>query len=63
VPQKLEQLFIDYFPFLVIAAFLWTFGNMAYMLWRRSIRGPHFPHRNTVNILFEERWTSGSSHK
>lgn len=33
------------------------------MLWRRKIRGPHFPNRSEVNILFEERWTSGSSHK
>ncbi len=36
---------------------------MGYMLWRRKIRGPHFPYRNEVNILFEERWTSGRSHK
>ena len=36
---------------------------MAFMLWRRKVRGPHFPARDEVNILFEERWTSGNSNK
>jgi hypothetical protein len=33
------------------------------MLWRRKVHGPQFPSRDDVNVLFEERWTSGSSHK
>jgi len=63
VPQQLEQILIAVFPFLVVGAFLWVFVCTVFMLWRRKIRGPHFPDRSEVNILFEERWTSGSSHK
>lgn len=63
MPQQLEQILIALFPFLLIGAFLWVFGWMAFMLWRRKIRGPHFPDRSEVNILFEERWTSGRSHR
>lgn len=48
---------------LFVGAFLWVFGCMAFMLWRRKNREPHFPDRDEVNILFEEHWTSGNSHK
>jgi hypothetical protein len=59
----LQDFLIAIFPFLFVGGFLWVIGCMAFMLWRRKTRGPHFPDRNDVNILFEERWTSGSSHK
>jgi hypothetical protein len=63
VLQQLQKALTDYFPFFVIASFLWAFGCMAFMIWRRKVRGPYFPNRSEVNILFEERWTSGSSNK
>jgi hypothetical protein len=36
---------------------------MAFMLWRRKVRGPRFPDRREVNVLFDERWTTGRSLK
>jgi len=63
LPQQFQQLLIDIFPFLLVGAVVWVIGCMAFTLWRRKIHGLHFPDRNDVNILFEERWTSGNSHK
>jgi len=63
MPQQFQQLLIGIFPFLLVGAVVWVIGALAFTLWRRRIHGLHFPDRNDVNILFEERWTSGRSHK
>jgi hypothetical protein len=63
MPQQFQQILILVFPFLFVGAVCWVFAGMVLMLWRRRAHGPHFPDRNEVNILFEERWTSGCSHK
>lgn len=63
MPQQLEQFLTGVFPFLFVAAFVWVFGCIAFMLWRHKARGVRFPNRNDVNVLFEERWASGRSYK
>jgi hypothetical protein len=63
MPQWMQQFVRDNFLLLWAAAVAWCVGGMAFMLWRRRVRGPHFPDRDQVNILFEERWTSGRSFK
>ncbi len=47
----------------VALAFLWVFGSFGMRWYRRAKRGSLFPERDSVNIRFEERWTSGRSHK
>lgn len=63
MPQWLQQFIRDNFLLLWAAAVAWCIGGMAFLLWRRSRRGPHFPSRDEVNVLFEEKWTSGRSCK
>jgi hypothetical protein len=63
LPEQLQQFLIAVFPFVFVGALLWVVGCMAFVLWRRKIHGPHFPEHNKVNVLFEEIWTSGNSHK
>jgi hypothetical protein len=63
MPQWMQQFVRDNFLLLWTAGVVWSVGAMAFMLWRRSRRGPHFPSRNEVNVLFEEKWTSGRSCK
>jgi hypothetical protein len=63
MPQKFQQFLNDNFAYLFVGAFLWSSFCIAFMLWRRKIRGPHFPDFTTENVLFEERRTSGCSHK
>lgn len=41
----------------------WGVAAMAFLLWRRKVHGPHFPARDEVHVLFDERWTSGRSFK
>jgi hypothetical protein len=41
---------------------LWVCGCMAYMLWRRSHLGPHFPPISAVRVLFREDFASGRSY-
>ena len=61
--QQLQKVLSEAFRYLVIVAFVWAFGYMAFMFWRRRSHGPRLQNRNDANTLFEERWTSGSSHK
>ncbi|HJS07234.1 MAG TPA: hypothetical protein VJ809_06220 [Pirellulales bacterium] len=61
--QWLQQVIRDNFLLLWAAAVAWCIGGMAFLLWRRSRRGPHFPDRDEVNVLFKEKWTSGRSCK
>lgn len=63
MPPQFQQVFWKGFPFLFAAAVVWNICAFTFLLWRRKVRGPHFPRRNEVNILFEERWTSGRSFK
>jgi len=59
----MHQWILDHFFWLYLGSVAWCVGGMTYMLWRRKIRGPHFPSRDQVNVLFDERWTSGRSLK
>jgi hypothetical protein len=61
--QWLQQFIQNNFLLIWAAAVAWSVAAMAFMLWRRSRRGPHFPDRDDVHVLFEETWTSGRSYK
>ena len=43
-----------------LVAFAWV-ATFAVLAWRRRRRHPPFPPRESVTVLFEERWTSGRS--
>lgn len=60
---NIDRFIRDNFFLFFALAFVWSAGCMAFMLWRRSRRGPHFPSLDTVNVLFRERFASASSHK
>jgi hypothetical protein len=43
--------------------FLWVIGSFGLRWYKRAKRGSLFPKRESVNIRFEEKWTSGRSHR
>jgi hypothetical protein len=53
----------DNFLLLFLAAFVVSVGQLIWLVVRRIRRGSIFPRRDTVAVLFEERWTSGRSFK
>lgn len=62
-PPPAQQFVRDHFILLYGIAIVWTVIAVSFKLWRRKVRGPHFPSRDQVTILFEEKWTSGRSFK
>ncbi|PHR95250.1 MAG: hypothetical protein COA78_30495 [Blastopirellula sp.] len=61
--QQFMQFAFDNFPLFFLAVFVLTLVRVGYLYWQRKKQGPQFPSRDAVNILFEERWTSGNSDK
>ncbi len=51
------------FALLILSCFVWVVIGIAWRVWRRYRTGPHYPSRKSVNILFEEKWTSANSMK
>jgi hypothetical protein len=63
MPPWMQQFVQNHFWLLYAASAAWCVIAMSYMLWRRRIRGPHFPDRRQVTVLYDEKWTSGRSLK
>jgi hypothetical protein len=63
VLNNIDRFILDNFWLCWAITFLWISVAIAFKLWRRSHRGPHFPPLDTVNVIFSERFASGSSHK
>jgi hypothetical protein len=58
MPKNIETFFQDNFNIILIFALVWVCGWMAYGLWRRSRRGPHFPRLDEVMVVFREDFVS-----
>jgi len=63
VPKNVDAFLRDNFQLFFVFAVVWCGSWMAYLLWRRSRRGPRFPRLEEVELLFQEKSASGNSHK
>ena len=61
--QQLFRFIENNFAACFLFALVWNVVGIAFLLWRRSRRGPAFPSLETVNVLFRERFASGASHR
>lgn len=59
--DNLQKLIFGNFGLIFAVTALWTIGGFAWMLWRRKKRNL-FP-EEAKNILYQERFASGRSHK
>jgi hypothetical protein len=61
--QNIQQLTPVLLLLLFVCSSLGMFVFIAIRLWKLKTSDPLFPARDEVNIVFEERWTSGNSNK
>ncbi len=60
--QQIFRFIENNFAAFFLFALVWNVVGIAFLLRRRSKKGPKFPPLETVNVVFRERFASGASH-
>lgn len=61
--ETLNKLIFDNFFLLFALALIWNVAAVAFMLWKRKRRGLALPKAGDSDVVFSERFSSGSSDK
>lgn len=61
--EALHKIVLDNFLLLFAIGLLWNVVGIGFMLWKRKKRGLVFPKPSDAEVVFAERFASGSSNK